>query len=281
MIDLHVHSTFSDGSYTPEELAIMAAKTGLTAVSLTDHDNSTGTARFRAACEEHMIRAITGVEMSAEVEKGTLHMLGYFIDPDEPELNKALKKIRGGRELRNHEIVKILNELGLELTWDEIAAKAAEDVVGRPHFAMALMEHNYVRTKQEAFDKYLAKGKPGYVDRFRLLPADAINLIRNSGGIAVLAHPFTLDLSPAALRDYVAELADIGLGGIESHYSEHSREQTEQYLALVKEFNLAASGGSDFHGEVNPAIKLGRGFGHLNVPDAVLEELELAKCAQR
>ena len=189
MIDLHVHSTFSDGSFTPEELIGEAARIGLSAIALTDHDTTDGVPRFTAAAVSTSIRAIAGVEISADVKSGTMHMLGYMIDPDNQTLIERLKWLREGREVRNAEILEKLNKLGFGLTWEEVAAFAGEDVVGRPHFAQALLARDLVKDKNEAFDKYLGKGKPAYADRRRMTPENSIQLIREAGGVPVLAHP--------------------------------------------------------------------------------------------
>jgi 3',5'-nucleoside bisphosphate phosphatase len=274
MIDLHMHSTFSDGSLTPEELAEAGQQAGLTAMALTDHDCTDGIPRFLAACRRLGIRGIAGVEISAEVSKGTLHMLGYHVEPGHPSLEGALVPIREGRGDRNQVILQKLNRLGLSLTWDEIARCAGEDIVGRPHFAMAMIARGYVSNKEDAFERYLAKGKPAYVDRFRLSPQDSMKAIADAGGLPVLAHPFTLGMGRKALRVAVGELKEQGLQGIEVYYSEHTQEQTAQYQNLASEFDLAATGGSDFHGAMNPDIRLGRGFGSLEVSDEVVEDLE-------
>lgn len=280
MIDLHCHSTFSDGALSPRQLAELGRKIGLTALALTDHDTTHGIGPFLAACAEPAAEGqpgpagIGGVEISVDVPRGTLHVLGYFVDPEDPELSAMLGQIREGREQRNHKILARLNQLGLALTWDEVAAYAGEDVVGRPHFAQALLAKGYVDSTAAAFERYLAKGKPAYVDRFRLTPEKSIAAIRHAGGVAVLAHPFTLDLKPAELRSFVAELKGVGLGGIEAYYSEHSAEQTQAYLRLARDLDLVPAGGSDFHGgTVNPDILLGRGFGSLRVPDEIAGQL--------
>jgi len=273
MIDLHAHSTCSDGSLTPEALAARGAEAGLNALALTDHDTTAGVAAFLAACEGLPMDGVGGVEISAAVPRGTLHMLGYFVDPGPCELQDALAHIRGGREERNRTILANLNKLGFELTWEDVKAFSGDEVMGRPHFAQALMAGTYVRSKTEAFDRYLGKGKPAYADRFRLPPAESVALIAGAGGAAVLAHPFTLDLGPEALDRLVAELRAAGLAGIEAYYPEHSPRQREQYLALAEKHGLVATGGSDFHGELNPDIRLGVGFGSLHVPDEVLDAL--------
>jgi predicted metal-dependent phosphoesterase TrpH len=274
MIDLHTHSTFSDGSCTPEQLVREARDAGLRAIALTDHDCTGGLDRFLEACGRSDIVGVPGVEISADVPRGTLHMLGYFLDWRNEALGGVLERIRDGREIRNRAILRKLNDLGLGLAWDEVAAYAEEDVVGRPHFAQALMAKGLVPSKEAAFDRYLAKGKPAYVDRFRLSAADSIAVIRSAGGLAMLSHPFTLELGRDALRAYVATLAEAGLDGIEAYYSEHTPEQTGQYLELAAELGLAVTGGSDFHGDLNPAVRLGCGFGSLSVPDELLGELQ-------
>ncbi|MFC1497180.1 PHP domain-containing protein [Verrucomicrobiota bacterium] len=273
MIDLHVHSMFSDGSFTPEELVDKALDCGLTAMALTDHDSTAGIDRFLEACENKRLEGIPGVEISADAPQGTLHMLGYFLDHKNREFEKILQHIRGGREERNIKILNRLNELGLELTWEEVTSFAGDEVVGRPHFAQALVARKHVRGKKEAFDLYLARGKPAYEDRFRLQADDSIAAIVNAGGVAVLAHPFTLELEGDALLEYVGELADMGLQGIEGYYPEYSNKQCEEYLELAKRLDLAVTGGTDFHGAINPNIKLGTGFGSLRVPDDLVEEL--------
>jgi len=273
VIDLHVHSTFSDGSLTPEELVDRAREIGLTAIALTDHDSVDGVPRFLAACGGGPPEGIPGVEISAQVARGTLHILGYFIDPGDAKLARMLNRIRDGRGERNREIVARLNALGLTVKWEEVRAFAGEEVVGRPHFAQALLARGYVRSKDEAFEKYLAKGRPAYADRFRLPPAECIALIADAGGVPVLSHPFTMELGPKQLRAFTSSLKDAGLQGVEVYYSEHSASQQAEYLRLAAELDLVATGGSDFHGEANPAVKLGRGFGSLQVPEEAIEEL--------
>ena len=274
VIDLHFHSIFSDGDYTPEELAAQGKKQGLYAMSLTDHDTTEGVARFLAAAEAEGVAAASGVEISAEYNPGTMHMLGYFFDTTNAALVEALVNIRDGRHQRNVKIVEQLRALGLDLTLEECAAEAGGEVVGRPHIAIVLEKKGYVKNKDEAFEQYLAKGKPGYVPRFRLFPADCVKIIRDAGGVAVLAHPFTLQLKPEALRQTVSELAEVGLGGIEVLYSEHKDDQVRLYEQLCRDFGMVATGGTDFHGRITPDIKLGRGFGRPMVADSAFDELK-------
>jgi len=276
MIDLHSHSTFSDGSLTPEQLVREAERARISALALTDHDSISGLERFMAACSKSIVRGVPGVEISVDCNPSdaTMHILGYFIDPANAQLNEHINRLRDGRQHRNEEILKRLNAMGLMLNMNEISAFAGENNVGRLHFAQALMARGYVRNTHEAFDKYLAKGKSGYANRLRFKPIGGVEMIRQAGGIAVLAHPFTLNLGKQALADCVGKLAQAGLQGIETYYPQHSPKMVRQYLDLAKQFHLIATGGTDFHGTPMPDIKLGRGFGALNVPNAVLEQLD-------
>ena len=274
MIDLHCHSTFSDGSLTPEQLADEAAMIGLAALALTDHDTVAGLPRFLAAAAGKSFRAVPGVELSVDCSSGVMHMLGYWMDTANPELIRQMEWIRNGREMRNQGMLEKLNALGFAMTRDEVQALAGEDVVGRPHFGQVMIQKGYAKDKNEVFDKWLGDGKPAYVDRPRLTAAAAVAVIRQAGGVAVLAHPFTLRVSRDALASLFFELAAAGLAGVECYYSEHSAELTKEFLAMARQANLVPTGGSDFHGEVSPGIRLGVGFGGLNVPDDVLAQLE-------
>ena len=274
MIDLHCHSTFSDGSLTPEQLADEAARIGLTALALTDHDTVAGLPRFQAAAAGKSFRPVPGVELSVDCSSGVMHMLGYWMDTANPELVRQMEWIRNGREMRNRSMLDKLNALGFAMTWDEVQAVAGEDIVGRPHFGQVMIQKGYVKDKNEAFDKWLGDGKPGYADRPRLTAEVAVALIRQAGGVAVLAHPFSLHISKDAMASLFIQLAAAGLAGVECYYSEHSADLTKEYLAMAKQANLVPTGGSDFHGEVSPGIRLGVGFGGLNVPDEALTQLE-------
>jgi len=279
MIDLHTHSTFSDGSLTPEQLAGQAASIGLTAIALTDHDSIGGIDRFLAACRTQGVRGIPGVEISLDFPAGTMHILGYFIDPYHAGLTQHIARLKAGREHRNQEILRQVNAMGMPLTMKEVAAFAGEDNVGRLHFAQALLARGYIRTRDEAFQKYLAKGKPGYAERLRMTPAEGVGILRSAGGLAVLAHPFTLNLGQQALTALVRDLARAGLDGIEVFYPQHNSKHVKYYRDLARQFHLTATGGTDFHGAPMPDIKLGSGFGTLDVPDTVLEELDARRAS--
>ncbi|MBM4142901.1 MAG: PHP domain-containing protein [Lentisphaerae bacterium] len=281
MIDLHMHSTFSDGSLRPSELVARAREIGLTAIALTDHDCTDGIPPLMEACraanaahpDAPGLVCVPGVEISVDVPRGTMHMLGYFIDPAGARLRATLARIQGGRADRNREILAKINALGMNLAWEDVKRHATEDVVGRPHFARALVERGYVSSTAAAFERYLAKGKPAYADRFRLSPEAGIAAIREAGGAPVLAHPFTLEADGTGLRAELERLKAIGLEGLEVFYSEHTPAQTQEYGRLARELDLAMTGGSDFHGALNPAIKMGVGFGSLQVDDGLLEGL--------
>ncbi len=274
MIDLHTHSIFSDGSLTPEELSDKAKETGLTAIALTDHDCTEGLPRFMKSCERNSIVGIPGVEISIDIQKDTMHLLGYYIDWSNVELQKALKNIRTARESRNTKILERINALGLSLKWEDVTAFAGGEVVGRPHFSQALIAKGYVADKEEAFTKYLAKGRSCYAERERLTDVQAIGVIRAAGGVPVLAHPLTLKLGNAKLKETLADLKTKGLAGVEIFYSEHTPDMIKNYLTMAADLDLIATGGSDFHGAANPKIYLGRGFGNLDIPDDIVGKLK-------
>lgn len=277
MIDLHMHSTFSDGTFTPEELIKEGVSIGLTAMALTDHDTTAGVARFLAAAKAAGMRALTGVEVSADPNQGTMHVLGYCVEPSDPVLLEHLKWIREGRDARNAEILHKLNALGCHITMEQVVSYAGGDIVARPHFSQALIAAGYAKDKKDAFEKYLARGKAAYVERRRLSPSATMELIRRARGVPVLAHPFTLKMEGAALRQQVKELVDAGLLGIEVYYSEHTPDRMKEYSKLAKEFGLVATGGTDFHGGNSPQVRMGYGFGSMSIPDDIPDRIEAAR----
>ncbi len=274
MIDMHMHSDASDGSLAPEALAVLAEQCGLSAAALTDHDTTAGTRRFVDACTALQIRGIAGVEISADFAPGTMHILGYFLETADSVFEADLERIRAGRNVRNRQMLAVLNDMGMPLDLDEVAALAGGTVTGRPHIAEAMVGRGYVPDRATAFSRYLGKGKPAYCDRYRMGPAEAVAAIVAAGGVAVLAHPCTLQEKPAGLRSILGMLADAGLAGIEVIYPEHAESLRQLYRGLAREYHLVVTGGSDFHGALNPAIRLGLGFGNVRVPDSVLEALE-------
>jgi len=276
MIDLHSHSIFSDGTNTPAELIHLAEQIDLSALSLTDHDTVDGLADFFAAAKNSSVEAVPGVELSAECNHGTLHILGYFINPTDPAFLEKLAITQEGREERNLGILKKLNKLGYILQWEEVKKFALKKVVGRPHFAAALVDRGHVKTKKNAFKKLLSKGKPAYVKRFHFSAKECFEFIRSAGGIPVLAHPATLQLSDKALFDRLKEMKDDGLGGIEVYGAENNTQRIQTLSNWANELNLLRTGGTDFHGANTPDLKLGTGFGNLQIPDEILETLREA-----
>ncbi|MFH1137617.1 MAG: PHP domain-containing protein [Pseudomonadota bacterium] len=274
LIDLHTHTTASDGSFSPGRVVELALAAGLKAVGVTDHDSTDGLDEALAKGRDIGLEVVPGVEISAEFQSGTMHVLGYYMDYREPEFKNRLTALQDGRRNRNPNIVCKLNGLGLELTMDEVRAESGGGQVGRPHFARVLIRKGYVATTEEAFDLYLGKGRPAYVDKFRFFPREAVQMILQAGGLPVLAHPSTLKLSREGLEALVAELKAAGLVGLEAYYSTHSPEMIEDYLALCGRFDLVPTGGSDFHGESKKDISLGTGRGDLAVPLDILQRLK-------
>jgi len=277
VIDLHVHSVYSDGTNTPAELLAMAEERGLSAMALTDHDTVGGIFPLQEAAEDSPVEVVPGIELSAECERGTMHILGYFIDPKNPALLEKIAKVREGREARNYEILKRLNKLGYILMWSEVEKQAGKDVVGRPHFAEALVARGHVKSRKSAFELLLAKGRPAYVERYRYTAAECIELIVRAGGVPVLAHPATIFMPDDQLRGLIKGLKGKGLGGLEVYYAEHHPENIAKFSEWANEFDLICTGGTDYHGENTPDLKLGTGFGQLHVPDETLDRLKAAR----
>lgn len=284
MIDLHCHSTFSDGDKTPEELVAMARKLGLAALALTDHDTMAGLPRFFAAggggadpargfCEAGDLVLVGGCELSVDFGGRDAHMLCYGADPANGPLAAKLEEIRGERDRRNRKILARLNELGVAISWEDVAKHARDGVVGRPHFAAAMIEAGYAKDKYKVFDEWLGEGKKAYVEREHVSAAEAVSLIHGAGGIAVLAHPHVLHLSRKNLAAAADALLADGLDGLECHYSEHSEAQTRFYESLAEARGMLVTGGSDYHGKNMPGVAMGRGFGKLRVPDGLLAPL--------
>jgi predicted metal-dependent phosphoesterase TrpH len=275
-IDLHLHTTHSDGSLSPTEVLRLAHTAKVTALAITDHDIVSGIPEAMAAGAELGIEIIPGVEISSRLGNSELHILGYCVNWQDPELNQRLASLRESRHSRNPQIIERLRALGLDLTYAEVRALAGTDSVGRPHIARLLMEKKYVTSAKEAFDRYLAEGRPAYVARELPQPADAIAWIRAAGGVAVLAHPTWAKVSGEGLNALLTTLKAEGLGGIEVHYSTHTKRQTTEYLELAKRLKLLMTGGSDFHGITKPDIDVGIGKGSLHVPDSLLDKLKSA-----
>ncbi|UCF88031.1 MAG: PHP domain-containing protein [bacterium] len=274
MIDLHTHSNASDGKLSPAELMRHAKAMGVEVIALTDHDTLSGLEEASREAARIGIELIPGVEISAEYNPGTLHMLGYYIDPSDSELAETLAWLRGGRDHRNHIILKKLAELGCPLEWEEVEALAGGESMGRPHIATAMVNRGYVSSFKEAFDRYLGKGAAAYTDREKMTPETALERIRRAGGLPVLAHPQTLSLTEDELSDLLRSLASRGLAGVEVYYYSHSEEETALYRSLAGKYGLVVTGGSDFHGPGMLETQLGVGRGNMSIPRSLAEELK-------
>jgi predicted metal-dependent phosphoesterase TrpH len=275
-IDLHLHTTHSDGSLCPAEVLALAKQANVTALAITDHDITTGIPEAMVAGDELGIDIIPGVEISSFEGKNELHILGYYLDWQDGLLKERLSTLRASRHRRNPLIIERLRAAGLDVTYEEVRAIAGTESVGRPHIARLLMEKKYVTSAKEAFDRYLAEGRPAYVARELPSPAEAIRWIKEAKGVAVLAHPTWLKESGEALQKCVAGLKEAGLGGIEVHYSTHTKSQTDSYLDMARRLDLLVTGGSDFHGLTKPDIEVGKGRGGLTVSPRLLAPLQKA-----
>ena len=274
MIDLHTHSSVSDGSDPPQRIPELAAANGCTAVALTDHDRLDGLAAAQASASGLGVELIPGCEISCEVEHGSMHVLIYFVGDERGPLAEELERLQRVRDQRNERMVtRLSSELGLPITATEVEEEAGGMGIGRPHVAAVLMRNGVVGSIQEAFDAYLAKGKPGYVEKERLRPAQAIRLALESGCVPVLAHPFTLGLAPAELDRAIGELAVLGLAGVEAIYSRYTPDERAAVASVARKHGLVATGGSDYHGTYKPDLHVGVGRGDLDVPDSVIDEL--------
>jgi len=273
MVDLHTHSTASDGTYSPAELVKLAKDIGLSALALTDHDTVEGLGEALAAARKLGLPFVPGVEISVKFEgPGHCHILGYFVEADSPVLRETLDLLQRAREERNLKMVEKLRSLGVDISLKELEEEAKGEI-GRPHFAALLVRKGVVKSVEEAFEKYLKKGAPAYVPKARLTAEEAFSAIQAAGGLAVLAHPIHLKLSPEELVRYVEKLKALGLEGIEAYYTDHSKEFTALCLEIARRYDLVPTGGSDFHGHNKPDIKLGRGFGDLFVPEECYQSL--------
>lgn len=281
-IDLHIHSTASDGTLTPLEILASARRLGLAAIAITDHDTLAGSRELLQNSPGAGIEAVSGVEISAAPpalcpQRGSFHVLGYGVAFDHPRLNQALERLQNARQERNPKIIQRLNHLGLALDVAEAAELAGgPDGLGRPHIARLMKRKGYVASIDEAFDRYLGHGKPAYVDKFRVSCQAALALIREAGGIPVLAHPgVTLD-ADVDLDRLLADLVAMGLGGVEVYYPDHDAAQTNRFAAAARRHGLLLTGGSDFHGSLKPEVQMGVGTGALAVPYVLYTALAAA-----
>lgn len=273
-VDLHTHSTYSDGTFTPKELIAYAKEKGLSAIALTDHDTVTGVSEAISYSAEYGIEVIPGIEVSTEYEDTEIHIVGLFVDVNNKELLSALDNFRLGRQNRNKEMVDKLNAIGVNINYNDVLANAGGGVITRAHIAQEIIKKGYALSNNEVFDKYIGKNKPAYVKRKVMTWQDTISLIIKSGGIAVLAHPLLYKLSDKRLEMIVSQLSANGLGAIEAYYSTHSPRDVKYIKELALKNRLKLSGGSDFHGTNKPKLDLATGYGNLQVPYDIIEELK-------
>ncbi|OEU61195.1 MAG: phosphatase [Desulfobacterales bacterium S5133MH16] len=278
-IDLHIHSTASDGTLSPLEILNMAQRLNLGAISITDHDTINGTKEALAIGIPPSLKFLTGVEISANPPPsfsgpGSFHILGYGINIHDTELNHTLVRLQEARKNRNPRIIELLNRMGFELTLHEIRKEVGECQLGRPHIANQMVKKGFVQSVSEAFDNYLATGQPAYVDKYRVDCDRAIAVILNAGGIPVLAHPVLLNIQDDdVLEKLVICLKEMGLKGIEAYYPEQTPDLIARYTEIANRYGLLITGGTDFHGSIKPEIKMGSGRGNFSVPYELYEKL--------
>ena len=258
LVDLHIHSTFSDGTFTPTEIIKLAEENSIKSIALTDHDTVDGLDEFNSYPSD-FVEKVNGIEISVQMNDFNFHMVGLFLDYQNEEFKAKIDYLKEARINRNKKIIDKLNELGFKITLEEVE-KIAKGEMGRPHISKVLLSKGYFNDKNEIFDKLLKKGAPAYFDKFRYSPEVAIDLIKNKAkGISVLAHPGLLPFKRKDKRKIIRELKDLGLDGIEVFYSEHTPDEVNFLKRVAEEFDLVISGGTDFHGANKKGIALGTG----------------------
>jgi predicted metal-dependent phosphoesterase TrpH len=277
-VDLHLHTTASDGVMSPSQIVGYAKYKGLQAIAITDHDTIEGLEQGLSEGKKIGFEVIPGIEISAEHSPGSMHLLGFFLDIFHPLLNERLRYLQKARAERNPKIIEKLNRLGIEITYEEVLKASGGGQVGRPHFAQVLLEKSYVRSYQEAFERFLKKGAQAYVDKFRFSAKEAIHFIKEASGIAVLAHPNTLHMKQYSdLEKLVLQLIEDGLKGIEVYYPEHSVLEVAQYKNLAERYGLIMTGGTDYHGIEKGELDIGVGRGDMKLPYDLVEKLKAAR----
>lgn len=274
IVDLHTHSTYSDGTYTPEELVKYGSEKGLSAIALTDHDTLSGVKEAKKAGSKYNIEVIGGIEFSTSFENTEIHIVGLFLDDNCGIINDRLKQLQENRTIRNKKMVEALQALNVNITYNDVVECAEGNIITRAHFAKALVKNGCCQSKQECFDRYIGTNKPGYIEREVLGVEETISLINKGGGLSILAHPLLYKLSDSRLEYMVGCLGRLGLKGIEAYYSTHSPADTKYIKFLAQQNRLLLSGGSDFHGENKPKLDLAVGYGSLAVPAEVLEKMK-------
>jgi len=277
-VDLHTHTTYSDGTLTPQQLVIHACERKLTALAVTDHDITSGNDEAMYYGKKYGIDIVPGVELSIDCtlpNSGHMHILGLLIDFNDDILNRTLDFLRAEREKRNHKIAAILAGMNMSISVAEIEQEAGEGSAGRPHIARLIVQKGYATSLQEAFDRFLKKGAPAYVKKVKLDEQEAIKLIHDANGLSILAHPSTLQYdAKQQLADKILQLKYLGLDGIEVYSSFHRQELTTWLEEFAQQHDMVISGGSDFHGTNKQEIQIGSGKGNLKIPDKVYQQLQ-------
>jgi len=274
MIDLHCHSLHSDGTDTPDGLALLGDEARLTALCLTDHDTLGGIPAFLAMQPRVTVRLLVGTELSCRFLGRSLHVLGLMVDPANAQFQARLEGLRGRREDRNRRMVARLAELGCAISLEDVQVHANTPLLSRVHFALALATHGYVRRAPEAFERLIGDDCPGFVPREELSPAEATRWIRDAGGVPVVAHPGRFAGGGFRWEEAMADLQRQGMEGLEGYYGEYRAAEQKYFVALAARLGMVVTGGSDYHGAHKPGLRLGRGSGGLKVPDELLERLE-------
>jgi len=277
-VDLHLHTTASDGVLRPSEIVRYAKAKELQAIAITDHDTIEGLKEGLSEGERIGFEVIPGIEISAEHSPGSMHILGYFFDIHYPLLNERLGYLQKARAERNPKIVEKLNRLGINITFEEVVKASGGGQIGRPHVANVLIEKAYVKSFQEAFDRFLKKGAPAYVDKFRFTSKEALHFINKSKGVGVLAHPNTLGMNGYSdLEKLILKLVGEGLKGIEVYYPEHTTAEVAQYKTLAERYGLLKTGGTDYHGMEKNGLDIGVGRGEMKLPYSIVENLKAVR----
>ena len=266
--DLHIHTIFSDGTSAPERVVAEALEADLACIAITDHDSTDGIAPARRAAEDRL-EVLSGIEISTQLEGEEVHILAYLIDFERPDVVKTIEEMRCLRVERIHGICRKLKSLDIPLEAEEVFAVSGKGSVGRLHVAQALRRRGFVATLGEAFAKYIGNRGPAYVGKFKMNPKEAIQWVRHSGGVPVLAHPYTLS-DNALISDFVK----VGIMGLEAYYPEHTAFQTQEYLKMADKYGLLVTGGSDFHGDAKANVKVGK----TRVAYEHVERLKAARC---
>ncbi len=272
--DLHTHSTASDGTLRPEELVKCAKEAGLASVALTDHDTVDGIDEFMDAGRKAEIETIPGIELAAAYKNTELHIVGLFINHKSGSLNESMEYIVKERNDRNEKMIKALGRNGIDIDLCELEKEAKGGIITRAHYANVMVDKGYVKSRQDAFDKYIASGRPGYVKRETLTPEKCIDVIKKSGGVPVLAHATLYGYSYLEIHKLVGELKEYGLMAMETIYSTYNNKQEEEIRKICRYYGLLQSGGSDFHGDNKPDIKIGIGRGNLRIPQMFADDMK-------